>query len=374
MPAKVLHLIDSSGFYGAERVIITLCRAMTHHPDFHPILGCIVSKKSALPEVGVIAEKNGIEVIRIVQDVKFDWWNLKKIIKAHAIDIIHTHGYKPSVLALWAEGFSGARLIITCHLWTNATFKLMIYAVMESLIMRAAHRVVAVSGAIKENIGKMGVPGDKVEVIFNGIDLENWQPDASLNVDEYKKQLGFVPDTIILGLFGRLYEQKGHAYLFHALSKIQKHNIELLCVGDGPLAFELKKLAAQLGLASRIHFLGFRSDVKELLQITDLFVMPSLDEGLPMALLEAMAMAKAIVVTPVGAIPLIIDDGLNGVLVSRGNIDELTNVIIALTSSPDQMAFIGNNAQKKVKQQFSGEAMTASYLAIYHGMLTSFNH
>jgi len=366
---RVLHLIDSSGFYGAERVIITLCRSMSHHPDFHPLLGCIVGKNSALPEVAVVAEENGIEVIPIVQDVKFDWWSIKKIIKTHDIDIIHSHGYKSSILAHWAEGFSGARILITCHLWTNATFKLRIYAFLEALIMRAVHTVVAVSGAIKENIGKMGVSADKVEVIFNGIDLAKWQPDKNLNVAEYKKQLGVAPDSTILGLFGRLYEQKGHEYLFHALNKIKKNNIELICVGDGPLEFELKKLAAQLGLTSRIHFLGFRSDVRELLLITDLFVMPSLDEGLPMALLEAMSMGKAIVVTPVGAIPSVIDDGQNGILVPRGSIDELTKTITSLTSNPAQMELIGSNAPKKVKQQFSGEAMTARYLSIYQGML-----
>ena len=369
MPFRVLHLIDSSGFYGAERVIITLCRSMTQHPNFQPIIGCIVGNDSPLPEIGVVAKENGIEVIPITQSVKFDWWNIKKVIKSRSIDIVHTHGYKPSVLAYCAKGFSGKQILITCHLWTNATFKLRIYAFLESLIMRAVHKVVAVSDAIKEDIGKMGVPDNKLEVIFNGIDLEKWQQDENLNIAEYKKQLGLSLDATILGLFGRLYGQKGHQYLFQALAQTAKNKIELICVGDGPLEPELKRLTAQLGLENRIHFLGFRSDIKELLQITDLFVMPSLDEGLPMALLEAMAIGKAIITTPVGAIPSVIDDNYSGMLVPPKSINDLAHAINRLRTHPDQVVLLGHNAQEKVRHKFSSETMTARYLSLYQDML-----
>jgi len=361
-------LIDSSGFYGAERVIVTLCDKLKE-TAFSPILGCIMAQHAELSEVGTIARDLGIEVIPMVQTNKLDWRRIKEMIHFHDIGIIHCHGYKPTLLSYIAEGFLGRRIVVTCHLWTNATLRLKIYAFLESLIMRRIHKVVAVSEAIKDNIVRMGVKDSKVDVIFNGVDLEKWQKDENLNILQYKTELGLKEDTVVLGLFGRLYKQKGHEYLFHALSLIKTKKIELICVGDGPLKQELQQLVDRFDIKDTVHFLGFRHDVKSLLQITDLFIMPSLDEGLPMALLEAMAMEKAVVVTPVGAIPSVIDDRHDGVFVPCKSVKELANAITSLTHNPETMEFIGQNARKKVIGKFSSEVMAASYLGIYREMV-----
>lgn len=365
---QVLHLIDSSGFYGAERVIVTLCSEMLK-TTFTPFVGCIMPQGGDLPEVGVMARKLGIEVIPVQQSNKLDWQCLKEVILKNNISIIHCHGYKPSLLSYVAEGFSGCRIIVTCHLWTNETLRLKLYAFLESLIMKRVHDVVAVSEAIKDDIIKVGVNSSKLSVILNGIDLQQWEMDEKLNISKYKKQLGLQQDSMVLGLFGRLYKQKGHQYLFQALSKIKNKKIELICVGDGPLLQELQLLAEQLGISAIVHFLGFRSDVKNLLQLTDLFVMPSLSEGLPMALLEAMAMRKAVIVTPVGAIPSVIEDGNDGLLVPRKSVEELARAIIDLIDSPGKIEILGENAKKKVISKFSGQVMTGQYLEIYKNML-----
>ena len=364
MVKKVLHLIDSSGFYGAERVVVTLCSKMPNN-FFHPMLGCLMAKDAEFPEVGTVARKLGTTVIPIELANKFDWRSIKKVIHSYDIDIIHCHGYKPSLLAYFAERFSGERIIITCHLWTNETLRLKVYSFVESLIMRKANRVVAVSDAIKHDIVKMGVKESKIEIIFNGIDLQKWQPAVDFDSCDFKMQLGLKGDSVILGLFGRLSHQKGHEYLFQALSRIKTQKIELICVGDGYLKPELLQKAERLGISDKVHFLGFRKDVKKLLQITDIFVMPSLDEGLPMALLEAMAVGKAVVATPVGAIPTVINDGHDGILVSPQSVAELTRVIVQLLSDKSKMKILGRNAQDKVMQKFSSEAMAASYLDVY---------
>lgn len=357
-------MIDSSGFYGAERVIVTLCDKLKG-TAFPPILGCIMAQRAELPEVGTIARDLGIEVVPMVQANKLDWRCIKEMIHFYDISIIHCHGYKPTLLSYIAEGFSGQRIVITCHLWTNATFRLKIYAFLESLIMRRIHKVVAVSEAIKDDIVRIGVKDSKVDVIFNGIDLEKWQKDENLNILQYKKQLGLKEDTVVLGLFGRLYKQKGHEYLFHALSLIKTKKIELICVGDGPLKQELQQLVDRFDIKNIVHFLGFRHDVKSLLQITDLFMMPSLDEGLPMALLEAMAMEKAVVVTPVGAIPSVIEDRHDGVFVLPKSANDLADTITNLLDDPTKMKVIGRNAKEKVIQKFSSKVMVAGYLGIY---------
>ena len=368
MQPRILHLIDSSGFYGAERVVVTLCSEIQKN-SLTPLLGCIMAQNSELPKIGIVAKDLGIEVLSVLQASKFDWQSVRKIIDVHDIDIIHCHGYKPSLLSFIAEGFSGRRIIITCHLWTNATMRLKVYAFLESLIMRRVRYVVAVSSAIEEIITTTGVESSKVKLIFNGIEIHKWQRDDLLDCPNYRKRLGLRQDSKILGLFGRLYAQKGHRYLLHALAQIKDKKIELICVGDGPLKHELQQLAEKLGIGDIVHFLGFRSDVKNLLQLADLFVMPSLDEGLPMALLEAMAMEKAVVVTPVGAIPSVIEDGYDGVFVPSKSVEELREAIIDLLDAPDRIGIIGRNARGKVIKRFSSEVMTCSYLEIYRDII-----
>jgi len=369
MAIKVLHLIDSSGFYGAENVIVTLCR---HAKDttFEPILGCIVAREADLPEVGVVAKNLSIRVVPVFQSMKFDWWNLRKVISTQDINIIHCHGYKPSVLSFLAERMSGKRIIITCHLWTDETLRLKIYAFLESLIMRRVKFVVAVSNTIKTTILKKGVRRNDIDVIFNGIDLEKWQPIENFNKLHYKKKIGLKNDTLVLGLFGRLNEQKGHKYLFEATANLNEEGIEVICVGDGPLVQDLKSLRKQLMLDDSVHLLGYRDDVRELLEITDIFLMPSLDEGLPMALLEAMAMRKPVVVTPVGAIPSVVSDRIDGILVPTGKVEELEEAILHLIKDSTLRDYLGKNAREKIVKQFSGDVMATKYLEKYRAMIT----
>lgn len=364
---RALHLIDSSGFYGAERVVVTLCRDM-QKDGFSSYLGCIMSHGAELPEVGVVAKNLGVTVLPVLQSNKFDWKSLKKIIAEHEINIIHCHGYKPSLLSFMAEGFAGKRIIITCHLWTNATMRLKIYSFLESRIMRQVQTVVAVSNEIKDNIVKTGVRSAKVRVIFNGIEVGKWQKDTSFVCKAYREKLGLRHDSVILGLFGRLYAQKGHKYIFQTLSQLQNRNIELICVGDGPLKGELQQLARQLEIADRVHFLGFRKDVQNLLELTDLFVMPSLDEGLPMAMLEAMAMEKTVIATSVGAIPCVIENGHDGVLIPSESVEDLTVAVKNLIDDDGQREMIGRNARSKVISKYSSIVMSRQYCEIYRRM------
>jgi glycosyltransferase involved in cell wall biosynthesis len=119
-----------------------------------------------------------------------------------------------------------------------------------------------------------------------------------------------------------------------------------------------------------VHFLGYRDDVKELLEITDIFLMPSLDEGLPMALLEAMAMRKSVVATPVGAIPSVVSDGMDAILVPAGKVEELEKAILHLIKDSTIREYLGRNAREKVVKKFSGDVMVTKYLEKYRGMIT----
>ncbi len=364
---RILHLIDSSGFYGAENVIISLCKEL-RHTDFQPVLGCIIPENSSLPEVGLVAEKHGIEVIPIQQTTKYDWQHLKQTIKTARIDLIHAHGYKASVLSFLAENMRGNRILITCHLWTNDTFLLRIYAFLEAIVMKKARTVVAVSETIRDAIESRPFGRQHVTVIWNGIDLEEWSPGTADRITK-KQTLGLREDSLVLGLFGRLTKQKGHEYLFRALTDI-KADVELICVGDGPLLENLKNTAKRAGLTN-IHFLEYRKDVKELLEITDIFVMPSLDEGLPMALLEAMAMGKAVIASRVGAIPSTITHEKDGILIAPHDVTNLRDAIIRLAESPSLRQQLGANARHTIQHHFSSKIMTRHYITQYQEAISA---
>ncbi|MDW7774295.1 MAG: glycosyltransferase family 4 protein [Desulfobulbaceae bacterium] len=372
MTCNILHLIDSSGFYGAERVIVTLCQSLPHS-SFSSFLGSFMIPQGMTPEINIIANNLGLKVVPIIQAYKFDWHQLKHIINEHKIDIIHCHGYKPSLLSFIAQEFSGKNMIITCHLWTNATLRLKIYALIESLIMRRVQYVVAVSNDIKNIISESGVKEENLKVILNGIDINKWQADASLDYANYRMILGLREDSLLIGLFGRLYSQKGHKYLFQALSRLKNKNIELLCVGDGPLEKELRELSGKLGIDDSIHFLGFRNDIKELLQLTDLVVMPSLDEGLPMAMLEAMAMEKPVIASSVGAIPDVIMHNRDGIIIPSRSIDDLAAAIITLQDNEHMRKLLGRNARLKVIKEYSSSIMARQYCELYEAMYHAAN-
>lgn len=369
MTIKILHLIDSSGYYGAENVIINLCKQMKN-TNYVPILGCIVSRSDDLPEVGVVAREYGIQVIPVVLTTKFDLWNLRKLIKNHNIEIIHCHGYKSSILSFLAEGMNGKRIIITCHLWTNETLRLRLYAFLESFVMKRVSILVAVSETIKSAISRMGIKRDCISVIHNGIDMEKWQKLHNFNKLMYKKKIGLKEGSIIVSLFGRLNLQKGHKFLFEAISGLNGNNIEVICLGDGPLRQDLEVLSRKLSINHNVHFLGFRNDVEELLEITDIFVLPSLDEGLPMALLEAMAMGKPVVATPVGAIPTVIKNKKNGILAQAGSVSSLKEALQTVIKDPNLRQCLGNNARETVVNKYSSKKMTEKYLEKYKEMVT----
>ncbi|GAX62993.1 alpha-glycosyltransferase-like protein [Candidatus Scalindua japonica] len=324
-----------------------------------------MSKKDDLPEVGVVAKEHGIQVVPVFQTVKFDWWSLRRLINKYNIDIIHCHGYKPSVLGFLAEGRNGKRIIITCHLWTNETFRLKLYAFLESFVMRRVSVLITVSETIKTVLLKTGMRRDDIVVIHNGIDLEKWHELHNFNKLLYRETIGLKKDSIIISLFGRLNLQKGHKFLLEAIAGLSINNIEVMCIGDGPLRQELEVLSRKLNINNSVHFLGFRNDIEELLEITDICVLPSLDEGLPMILLEAMAMKKSVVATSVGAVPSVIINKKNGLLVPPGDVSLLKEAIQTVIKDPGLCSLIGNNARETVVNRYSSERMTEQYLEQY---------
>ena len=187
-------------------------------------------------------------------------------------------------------------------------FKVRMYETIEFWAMRWADRVVAVSNGYADHLIKSGIPKSKIEVVQNAIDVSRMAIGGNQRNGK-RKELGFTDGDFLIATAGRLSPEKAQANLIQAFGKIQQMhpNAHLLIVGDGMLEDQLKVMAASQG-TDNIHFLGFRRDMDEIMSAIDLFVLPSLTEGLPNVVLEAFAAKKPVVATRVGGVPEIVDD------------------------------------------------------------------
>lgn len=149
----------------------------------------------------------------------------------------------------------------------------------------------------------------------------------------------------------------------------QYPKVVLLIVGDGPLRNELQERVEDLGIRDKVIFTGMRSDTPELYSLMEFFILSSITEGLPVALLEAMASKKPVIATEVGAVPKVIQDGHSGLLVEPKDVEGLSKAIIDLLENPDQAAYLALNGYEEVTNEFSSQKMAERYVEVYKEVL-----
>jgi glycosyltransferase involved in cell wall biosynthesis len=222
--------------------------------------------------------------------------------------------------------------------------------------------VVAVSGALAVSLRNARVSPEKITVIDNGIDFDSFlsaRPSADLE--------NVKAGRLAIGLVGRLTEQKGHAYLFKAMKEILAicPQLVVLVIGDGPLKEELEALAEQLGIAANVIFVGKRSDMASVYAALDIVAMPSLYEGMPIVLLEALAAKRAVVVTRVGAVPEIVRNETMGLLIEPADTMALRNAIQRLIADAGLRRSLGENGYAFAREHFSAASMAGKYRRVY---------
>jgi len=292
---------------------------------------------------------------------------LKKLFKKHNTHILHCHEYKSDIIGYIATRKTDVHLISTQHLWAGEALRAKIYEYLDSIAIksRAFEKIVTVSKDIKNTLVRRGIKEGRIVVIPNGIDVYKY--DAFVDEIKVKNSLNIANYNTVVCCVGRLSPQKGHYFLLNAAKEVIKTNqkVIFLLVGDGPLKKDLEKQSLILGINKKVLFTGYRDDIKDLLRISSLFVMPSLSEGTPMALLEAMASGKAVVATNVGGIPEIIRDGFSGILVKPKDIKGMVESIISLLNDEKMAKDFGKNAKACIKSKYSAEAMTRKYEDLY---------
>lgn len=236
----------------------------------------------------------------------------------------------------------------------------------RSLQFRTLHQGIAVSqGNHRLLVEQYGFPSKRLHLINNAVDTERFAPQ---NPDPaFRQSLGIPHDAPIIGLIGRLSRQKGHRTLFAALPQIwQQHpNLHVLLAGQGELENELRQLASEIDPQQRIHFLGQQSNIAHLLAQLDIFVLPSLYEGLSFAVLEALACACAVVASAVDGTIELIQPGQNGLLVPPENPDALAAALKQLLSDPQQRARLQHNARQGILAHYQEQHMLERTFSLY---------
>jgi glycosyltransferase involved in cell wall biosynthesis len=248
------------------------------------------------------------------------------------------------------------------HPW----WKRAILSSVEKVLDLFTDHYVAVSRDLLEQGVRAGIyRADKVTVIPNGLVLDNLRPVS--DVAAKRRALGLPEDAAIAGTITRLEPQKANDRLLHAFARVARQcpDVQLVIAGDGPERPSLEALAARLSLTDRVHFLGWRTDVPDILSVLDVFCMTSRWEGCPMVLLEAMAMRKPVVATDIGGVREIVVSGETGLLVPLDDVEAMAAALTRLLTDPSEGDRMGAAGRRRVEDRFSADRMMSAYSRLY---------
>ncbi|MFH1413968.1 MAG: glycosyltransferase [Candidatus Omnitrophota bacterium] len=371
---RVLQLISSTGFYGAEHAMLTLSQGLASD-GYIPYIGIIEdssnsSSNSALKQK---AKESGLEVLSFPCRGRFDFstiLSIRRFVKANKIKIIHSHGYKSNFYGFFSSLGLNTAKIATCHNWLSRNIKMRIYEKIDKLLLRRFTSVVTVSNILKQEIINSRISALGVSVIYNGIDPDCFEINhvqKQSEISDLRQEFSLREDELVIGTIGRLSREKGHLYLLEAFKQVLSAypNTKLFIVGEGELRRDLELTVRSLVLERNVIFTGMRSDIPRMLGLFDIFVLPSLEEAMPLSLLEAMAAKKPIVATDVGDIARVIDRD-NGLLIKPKDAKALSEAVIQLVNHKDRARSLASRACERVRGGFSARKMVEEYIRIYN--------
>jgi glycosyltransferase involved in cell wall biosynthesis len=296
---------------------------------------------------------------------RWDWQTAEAIrdqLRSLKVDIVHTHGYKADIYGYLASRTLGLPIVSTCHLWTRQSTAVRFYEFLDSLFLRRFNAVVAVSAAIAKSLRQAGIDNSKIRVIDNGIDFQLFSRAHPTLAEKFNKG-----ERLVVGTVGRLVAQKGLEYFLRSAREVLLDfpNTLFAVVGAGPDRANLGKIAEELGIRQNVVFVGHCTDMPGAYASMDVFVLASVDEGMPMAILEALASKRPVVATAVGAVPRLIIPEKTGLLVPPRDVQALTQSISRLLSNSSLRLRLGVSGEALVNQSHSHDTMARRYLQLY---------
>ena len=385
--SHIVHVIETLGSGGAERLLYTNLK----HLDPARFRNTVVTVFSGddhwlgpIRDLGVPVQSLDCAGLR---DLLPASGRLRQLFKADPPDLVHTHLWWADVVGRIAGRLAGAPVVSSVH---NSAYdpeavgdgsgvarhkRFVILALDRWTARLGCRRLVAVSRYVQGSAARhLRFPLGRIDLLYNPIDVDDFLSPPRRGRSEVLRDLGLPDDAVVLLNVGRVSPQKGLLYAIRALPDVIErcppvHLVSAGGMGDRPWAERLRAEAETLGVAHRLHLLGPRADVPELLKMCDLFVFPSLHEGLGIALIEAMASGCACVATTTGPIPEVVTHGVDGWLVPPGDAVALGAAIEHLLGSPELRSTLARNAGQSAADRYNPVDAARSLTGIYESVL-----
>ncbi|HEX5960458.1 MAG TPA: glycosyltransferase [Rhodanobacteraceae bacterium] len=361
----ILHVFSSAGLYGAEHAVLGLIRALAD-AGIQGTLACIDNPHLEEQPLYERARVLGIPAERIPCSGRLDGATiraLRAMLARHPCPLLHVHGYKSAFYALRARrSFPGAPIVATVHGWVTNTRSLWLYRLLELHMLRHVQGVCIVAEGMRQPLLDAGIRSGRIRLIENGIDTARFRADGPAAT---RAEFGIPDPAFVFGGVMRLSSEKNPLGLLEAFAQVARAGPTawLVLAGDGPQRAELERRARDLGIAGRVCLLGARNDPERLYPLFDCFVLPSLTEGLPLALLEAMACERPVIASRVGQVAAVLE-GLPATLVPAGDSQLLAGAMqnalrVRQTAAP---------LRQRVRAGYSVERMARDYAEVYRGL------
>jgi len=389
---RILHVRASNFFGGPEKQILGQARVgssrglETHVVSFY--------EKGRETELVARARRSGLEAHSISCFSAYDpgqILRLRGLFRRLRPELVCTHDYRSTTLSWVALRGAGVPQIAFWRGVTREDLKVAFYYWLEGRFLNAVDHVVAVSEEQRSRLAERRVPGDRVSLVPNAVDIAGDTCSAPAEVParghssegdraatghsgtsavperRLASVIGETGGRVLIATAGRLSPEKGQNFLLQAMPKMlaSRSDVTLLVFGEGPKGERLRAAAKELGCAQHVRFPGFVEDFASLVRDVDVFVLPSLAEGLPNVLLEAMASSRPVVATKIGGIVDLVVDGENGLLVPPADSDALASAILRLLSDAELAARLGRCARETVRNSYSFTRQFALLEQIY---------
>ena len=365
---KILHVNTHVDVGGIGQYIVTLTEALKDHG-----IDCVVASsggdlESELQRYGITHRYLNIDTkSELSPKVLKTIFGLSKIIKEEKVDLIHAHTRVSQVVSFFTSLKTGIPYVSTCH----GYFKARIF---RRYFDTWGKKVIAISDAVKTHLEKnFGINEKRIELIYNGVDIDKFSVSYKREDIIKAKRTLRLKEGPVVGTMGRLSPVKGQRFLIEAMKYVisRRKDAQCLIIGGGAEENKLKKLAKDIGLEESINFAGSNySDIPLYLSCMDVFVLPSVEEGLGLALLEAMSAGKSCIGSNVGGIGEVIQDGITGLLVPVGDVKAIGDAILKILDDKTLNEKMGSRGREFIKEKFSLSLMAEKMAGLYKEVIS----
>lgn len=375
-PIRIAYVLNTQVRAGVEEHVLSLADRL----DRARFLPYVVAPPGLVEAFGEDLARTGAKVLPLGLKGVFDWAGMRKFYRfllEERIDIVNTHMFQASFQ------FTPIAWLARVPVRMETSHGVEKWRLDKGFVKRHSFcldrafasmqcRILAVSHACGRDLMEVkGIRPEKIEVVQNGRDLRQFDPGHNERREEIRRRHGCASEDWVFGVLARLDFQKGHSYLLDAVARLAelRDGFKVLLVGDGPLAGELRAQVERLGLGDRVIFAGFQRDVVGYYSAVDTMVLPSLYEGLPLCVIEAMAMGLPVIATDVDGTPEVVKNWDNGILVPARDSETLSVAMSYALDHGDRMAAMGKNARSWVLERFSLERQVRETEDLYEKLI-----